>query len=107
MKYIPIREGAKNTVRGEGGVRFRTALLLKMYLFSNLNLRIILRKTEGGEGVMGNLRPYLRKTRGGGGGLETFLRRENEKNLRYLLTVPNFHLEKNWECCFLRKKIKN
>ena len=42
----------------------------------------------GREGVMGNLRLYLRKTRGGRGGLEMFLRRENEKNLRYLLTVP-------------------
>ena len=34
---------------------------------------------------MGNLRLSLRKTRGG---LEMFLLRENEKNLRYLLTVP-------------------
>ena len=40
------------------------------------------------EGVIGNLRFYLRKTKGEGEGLETFLRRENEKNLRYLLTVP-------------------
>ena len=54
MQYIPIKKGAKNTMRG-GGVRYRTALLLKMYIFSNLNLRNNLRKTEGGGG--GNGKP--------------------------------------------------
>ena len=49
-----------------------------------------MRKTEGGGGPGGNGKPeaLLEENKRGEGSLETFLRRENEKNLRYLLTVP-------------------
>ena len=48
-----------------------------------------MRKTEGGGGGNGKPEALLEENKRGRGGLETFLRRENEKNLRYLLTVPN------------------
>ena len=71
-------------------MRFRTALLLKMYIFFEFKPEEKLEENGGGrEGVMGNLRLYLRET--SGGGLESFLRRENEKNLRYLLIVPKVY----------------
>ena len=69
-------------------MRFCTALLLKMYIFSNLNLRNNLRKTEGGEGVMGNLRLYLRKTRGGGGGSRDVSPKGKRKELEVFTHGP-------------------
>ena len=53
-----------------------------------------MRKTERGGG---NGKPEALLEENKRGGLETFLRRENEKNLRYLLMVPYQHVEVNYD----------
>ena len=56
---------------------------LKFFSFS------LWRKGGGGNGKPEAL---LEENKRGEGGLEMFLRRENEKNLRYFHTVPNWWL---------------
>ena len=64
-----------------GGINLKPEVL-------NFNLRNNLRKTGGGEGVIGNLRFYLRKTRGEGGGSGAVFSKRKRKELEVFPDGP-------------------